>query len=229
MRGRHLDDDAEQPAGEATRRRGRGDGTRPGRTIDGHRLRARRPGLARALVPPLRTVRWGAGAGNAARGGPRAPGLRGLRAHRLLQPAAGGHHAPRDGRGRGGAPAAGDRARVRSVGAAGRLPRGGRDRGRGGGPRDPGGDGPPRPARASWSGSTRGWRRRSSCWSSRRGSSAARRTRRPRPWRSRRSGPDGIPWDGIAFKTSWWAIHDWVRLRHPGVAIPEGFRGDETF
>jgi ADP-ribose pyrophosphatase YjhB (NUDIX family) len=29
--------------------------------------------------------------------------------------------------------------------------------------------------------------------------------------------PDAIPWLGIAFNTSHWALHDWVRLRHPGI------------
>jgi ADP-ribose pyrophosphatase YjhB (NUDIX family) len=42
-------------------------------------------------------------------------------------------------------------------------------------------------------------------------------------------GVDELPWDGIGFKTSWWAIHDWVRLRHPGVPLPEVFRGHEAF
>ena len=36
-----------------------------------------------------------------------------------------------------------------------------------------------------------------------------------------------IPWDGLGFKTSWWALHDWVRLRHPDAVIPDGFRGRE--
>jgi ADP-ribose pyrophosphatase YjhB (NUDIX family) len=40
---------------------------------------------------------------------------------------------------------------------------------------------------------------------------------------------DALPWDGIAFKTSWWAIHDWVRLRHPDATLPERFEGRETF
>jgi ADP-ribose pyrophosphatase YjhB (NUDIX family) len=30
--------------------------------------------------------------------------------------------------------------------------------------------------------------------------------------------PAAIPWDGIAFKTSFWALRDWLRLRHPEVA-----------
>jgi ADP-ribose pyrophosphatase YjhB (NUDIX family) len=32
--------------------------------------------------------------------------------------------------------------------------------------------------------------------------------------------PDAIPWPGIAFSTSRWALHDWVRLRHPGLMVP---------
>ena len=27
--------------------------------------------------------------------------------------------------------------------------------------------------------------------------------------------PEAIPWDGIAFKTTTWAIRDWVHRRHP--------------
>jgi ADP-ribose pyrophosphatase YjhB (NUDIX family) len=37
--------------------------------------------------------------------------------------------------------------------------------------------------------------------------------------------PAAIPWDEIAFKTSFWAIRDWVRLRHPDLAVPAGFHG----
>lgn len=29
--------------------------------------------------------------------------------------------------------------------------------------------------------------------------------------------PEAIPWSGIAFNTSHWALHDWVHLRHPGI------------
>jgi ADP-ribose pyrophosphatase YjhB (NUDIX family) len=29
--------------------------------------------------------------------------------------------------------------------------------------------------------------------------------------------PDAIPWSGIAFNTSHWALHDWVRRRHPEI------------
>ena len=41
--------------------------------------------------------------------------------------------------------------------------------------------------------------------------------------------PDRVPWDGIGFKTSYWAIRDWVQLRHPGVPLPERFRGLQAF
>jgi ADP-ribose pyrophosphatase YjhB (NUDIX family) len=40
---------------------------------------------------------------------------------------------------------------------------------------------------------------------------------------------DRIPWEGIAFKTSFWAIRDWVALRHPADAAPDEFRGREGF
>jgi ADP-ribose pyrophosphatase YjhB (NUDIX family) len=30
--------------------------------------------------------------------------------------------------------------------------------------------------------------------------------------------PEDIPWDGIAFSTTMWALRDWVRLRHPEIA-----------
>ncbi len=40
--------------------------------------------------------------------------------------------------------------------------------------------------------------------------------------------PAAIPWDEIAFKTSYWAIRDWVALRHPGVDVPPSFRGREA-
>ncbi len=36
--------------------------------------------------------------------------------------------------------------------------------------------------------------------------------------------PDAIPWPEIAFKTSFHAIRDWVRLRHPEVAVPAAYR-----
>jgi ADP-ribose pyrophosphatase YjhB (NUDIX family) len=37
--------------------------------------------------------------------------------------------------------------------------------------------------------------------------------------------PADIPWTEIAFKTSHWAIRDWVRLRHPEVEVPRAFQG----
>lgn len=40
--------------------------------------------------------------------------------------------------------------------------------------------------------------------------------------------PAEIPWELIAFKTSWWAIRDWVASRHPGVTLPERFLRTET-
>jgi ADP-ribose pyrophosphatase YjhB (NUDIX family) len=40
---------------------------------------------------------------------------------------------------------------------------------------------------------------------------------------------DAIPWEGIAFKTSFFAIRDWVQLRHPGAPLPERFHGSEAF
>jgi ADP-ribose pyrophosphatase YjhB (NUDIX family) len=38
--------------------------------------------------------------------------------------------------------------------------------------------------------------------------------------------PDAIPWQGIAFTTSHWALHDWVKRRHPE-ANPPDRRRDE--
>lgn len=37
--------------------------------------------------------------------------------------------------------------------------------------------------------------------------------------------PDAIPWPEIAFKTSFWAIRDWLLLRHPDVEPPAAFGG----
>jgi len=31
--------------------------------------------------------------------------------------------------------------------------------------------------------------------------------------------PDAIPWEGIAFSTTIWALHDWVSLRHPDLQV----------
>lgn len=33
--------------------------------------------------------------------------------------------------------------------------------------------------------------------------------------------PAGIPWSGIAFKTTYWAIRDWLHRRHPDLVAPE--------
>ena len=33
--------------------------------------------------------------------------------------------------------------------------------------------------------------------------------------------PDRIPWETIAFKTSHWALRDWLALRHPELRAPE--------
>jgi ADP-ribose pyrophosphatase YjhB (NUDIX family) len=38
--------------------------------------------------------------------------------------------------------------------------------------------------------------------------------------------PDAIPWDGIAFTTSHWALHDWVVRRHPHLTPPERDRDE---
>jgi ADP-ribose pyrophosphatase YjhB (NUDIX family) len=42
-------------------------------------------------------------------------------------------------------------------------------------------------------------------------------------------GPDAIPWEELAFKTSYFALRDWVETRHPGVAVPSTFGGREPF
>jgi hypothetical protein len=33
--------------------------------------------------------------------------------------------------------------------------------------------------------------------------------------------PDAIPWPEIAFRTTWWALVDWLARRHPEVRPPE--------
>jgi ADP-ribose pyrophosphatase YjhB (NUDIX family) len=38
--------------------------------------------------------------------------------------------------------------------------------------------------------------------------------------------PDAIPWEGIAFTTTHWALHDWVTRRYPGVQPRERHRGE---
>lgn len=41
--------------------------------------------------------------------------------------------------------------------------------------------------------------------------------------------PDAIPWDDLAFKSSYFALRDWVETRHPGVPLPAAFGGREPF
>jgi ADP-ribose pyrophosphatase YjhB (NUDIX family) len=41
--------------------------------------------------------------------------------------------------------------------------------------------------------------------------------------------PEDVPWDEIAFTTSYYALRDWVEWRHPGTAVPHAFRGMEAF
>jgi ribosomal protein S27AE len=38
---------------------------------------------------------------------------------------------------------------------------------------------------------------------------------------------DAVPWHEVAFKTSYYALRDWVELRHPGVPVPDTFPGHE--
>jgi len=37
-----------------------------------------------------------------------------------------------------------------------------------------------------------------------------------------RFAPEAIPWEGIAFKTTAWALRDWVRRRHPDIHLAPG-------
>jgi len=39
--------------------------------------------------------------------------------------------------------------------------------------------------------------------------------------------PDQIPWAGIAFKTTFWAVRDWLRRRHPEIVAPSDMGGPE--
>jgi hypothetical protein len=32
---------------------------------------------------------------------------------------------------------------------------------------------------------------------------------------------DAIPWSGLAFKTTYWALVDWLERRHPHLSAPE--------
>jgi ADP-ribose pyrophosphatase YjhB (NUDIX family) len=42
-------------------------------------------------------------------------------------------------------------------------------------------------------------------------------------------GPGDIPWEGIAFKTTWWGLRDWLASRHPGIGLPDEFLGRASF
>ena len=37
--------------------------------------------------------------------------------------------------------------------------------------------------------------------------------------------PDTIPWSGLAFRTTTWALRDWIDRRHPDVGWPETLHG----
>lgn len=39
--------------------------------------------------------------------------------------------------------------------------------------------------------------------------------------------PTDIPWAGIAFNTTYWALHDWIRRRRPELE-PDAFRGEPS-
>jgi len=41
--------------------------------------------------------------------------------------------------------------------------------------------------------------------------------------------PDAIPWAEIAFKTSYFALRDWIESRHPGAPLPDTFSGREPY
>lgn len=51
-------------------------------------------------------------------------------------------------------------------------------------------------------------------------------TPNPEALEVRAFAPDRIPWDGIAFTTTYWAIRDWVTRRRPDVPVPEAFGRD---
>lgn len=37
--------------------------------------------------------------------------------------------------------------------------------------------------------------------------------------------PEHLPWSGIAFKTTTWALRDWIDRRHPGIGWPDRMVG----
>ena len=54
---------------------------------------------------------------------------------------------------------------------------------------------------------------------------AARQT--PEALEVRAFAPAAIPWADVAFKTSFFALRDWVESRHPGTPVPDEFPGAE--
>ena len=40
--------------------------------------------------------------------------------------------------------------------------------------------------------------------------------------------PEAIPWDGIAFRTTWWALVDWLARRRPDLTPPTRTWGDHA-
>ena len=195
------------------------------RPLDRPRLGWRRPGVDRDVAQLLLALRVDAALrDHRGRGSPSAV-LRGLRSHRVRQPAPRRDDLPGHRRRRDRPDQARHRAGPGRVGPARRLPRGRRDGPPGGHPRDAG----RRPAcsssRARSSGCTRGSRRRSSPSRSRPGSSAGRRPRRPRRPRSRPMHPSAIPWPDIAFRTTTWALRDWIDRRRPDLTWPERAHG----
>ena len=38
-----------------------------------------------------------------------------------------------------------------------------------------------------------------------------------------------IPWEEVAFATSFWALRDWVTTRHPGTPVPDSYPGHEIW
>ncbi len=51
----------------------------------------------------------------------------------------------------------------------------------------------------------------------------------PEALETRAFEPADVPWDRIAFKTTFWALRDWVTSRDPRVAVPAHFHGRTVF
>ena len=106
------------------------------------------------------------------------------------------------------------------LGTARRFPRGRRDRQPGGDPRDPRGDRPARRARRDH----RAVHPAEAAvvtiaFEARIVGGAPMVT--PEALEVRSFAPADIPWDGIAFNTTQWALRDWLALRHPELTAPE--------